>query len=318
MPLSFPRTYSVSRGGRVVEVTVVDRDGLRVFRTELELLRRVDRMTQPGRLSDVALSEEKYTSEDRRELAEILGDARSVRVQACVAIVDQEFDDLRKELLMSVVNEQAEKLAHEMVESGVAFDAVGEAPPTVEQALDVAEAELAKIAALTGTGPTTDAEVPESATVVTPVVEPKPTPVEAAIEEVAVPLVIRVPATVPQEAQSVGEAFSPERAEQVVAEIETGIRKLASILSSEVNEQWKKAEVAFHEVVGLRGRTEQAFQSTSSMLAQIAHLKEEMEIARDDAEVARREAKLLRDDARRAKERAEAAAAACVTASAGR
>ena len=110
-----------------------------------------------------------------------------------------------------------------------------------------------------------------------------------------------------------GEAFSPERAEQVVSEIEAGIRKLAGILSSEVNEQWKKAESAFHEVVGLRGRTEQAYQNTSAMLAQIAHLKEEMEIARDDAEVARREAKLLRDDARRAKERAEAAAAACAT-----
>lgn len=297
-----------------MEVAVGDRDALRALRTELELLRRVERMTSPGRLSGVALSEAKYTSEDRRELAEILGDARSAKVQACMAIVDQEFDDLRKELLMSVVHEQAEKLAHEMAESGVAFDAVDKAPPTVEQALDAAEAELAKIVALTGMSPMPEARVPESATIVTPTVEPQSTPVEA-VGEAAMPVAVAAapapapaPAAVPQQVRSVGEAFSPERAEQVVSEIEAGIRKLAGILSSEVNEQWKKAESAFHEVVDLRGRTEQVYQNTSTMLTQIAHLKEEMEIARDDAEVARREAKLLRDDTRRAKERAETAA----------
>jgi hypothetical protein len=315
MSSSFPRNYSVPRGGRIVEVTVRDRDALRELRTELELLRRVDWLTSRGKLSHVALSEDKHTSKDRRELSEILADARSPAVKACVAIVDQEFDDLRKELLMSVVHEQAEKLAYEAAESGAALDAMGDAPPTVEQALDAAEAELAKIAALSGTAPSQPSAFQEPVTVAAPTPHAEPIaapPIGATVANVAAAV------AVDKEIEGTTGAFTPERAEQVVSEIEAGIRKLAGILSSEVHEQWKNAEAAFHQVVDLRGRTEQAYQNTSIILTQIAHLKEEMEIARDDAEVTRREAKLLRDDARRAKERAEVAAAACLTLGASR
>lgn len=319
MTPAFPRTYSVPRDGHIVEVCVEDRDELRELRTEMELLRRIDRRTAPSQLSAVPLSEGKYTSEDRRELAKILGDARNSAVKACAAIVDQEFDDLRKEILMSVVNEQAEKIAHEIAESGAA-DILGEQPPSVEDALNAAEAELAKIAALADAGsheatkpPSHEADDSESRQVETVV----PTAAEPVFPSIA-PQGLESISSQPIESEparntppTANTSLTPERAEQVVCEIEAGIRKLASILSTEVNDQWKKAESAFHDVLDLRGQAQQAYQNTSAMLAQIAHLKEEMEIARDDAEVARREAKLLRDDARRSKELAEAAAAAC-------
>lgn len=319
MTPAFPRNYSVPRDGHVVEVRVENRDELRELRTEVELLRRIDRRTVPDRLSAVPLSEGKYTSEDRRELAKILGDAQNPAVKACAAIVDQEFDDLRKEILMSVVNEQAEKIAHEIAESGAA-DILGEQPPSVEDALNAAEAELAKIAALTNVSSDEatlrqcdegNEVVPRQDMAVSPVVDE---PAVAAFADPSFGSIgsQSIESEPIQKAQpTANSSITPERAEQVVCEIEAGIRKLASILSTEVNDQWKKAESAFHDVLNLRGQAQKAYQNTSAMLAQIAHLKEEMEIARDDAEVARREAKLLRDDARRSKELAEAAAAAC-------
>ena len=95
-----------------------------------------------------------------------------------------------------------------------------------------------------------------------------------------------------------------------MVEIEKGIRKLASILSNEVNDQWKRAQEAFDETIESRKRTQKAHRDATDLLRQIAHLREEAQIARADANVARREAKLIREDAKVAKERASASAAA--------
>ena len=115
---SLPATYLICRGGMPVPVTVNDLEQLRGLRTELELLRRVRRRMSAPPQVEAPASALRYSAEDRRELIRILRDAGDPIVRQALAEIDRDFPDLRKEVLMSVINEQAENIVQEAVESG--------------------------------------------------------------------------------------------------------------------------------------------------------------------------------------------------------
>ena len=102
--------------------------------------------------------------------------------------------------------------------------------------------------------------------------------------------------------------YTPDRAEQAVAEIEKGIRKLANLLNNEVSGQWKEAQQTFERLSQAQSGLGEIRQRAEELSADLRRMHEEARIARDDADVARREARLFREDARRAKERAETSA----------
>ncbi len=174
-------------------------------------------------------------------------------------------------------------------------DTAGEAtPPETEDALAAAEAELAAVI-------DSNTEAGEGGHAADPDATGAPDEAEA------MPVAGQIDA-VRSAGGELEEAFSPNRAEHAVSEIEKGIRRLAAILSTEVAEQWRQARETFERIEAARARTLEAERKAAGMLEQIARLKEETRIARDDVDVARREARLLRQDARTAKERAEASA----------
>ena len=118
------------------------------------------------------------------------------------------------------------------------------------------------------------------------------------------------PSTTNETAPSPTMAFTPEAAEQAVADIEQGLRKLTQLLNTQVNDQWRHASDALQEIMQQRDELSTRQQQVDEVLAELARIKEEASIARDDAELARREAKLFREDTLRAKERADTSAAA--------
>lgn len=381
------RTYLVPRHGTTVSIRAGDPHALRLARTELELLKRLRRrVAQIGSTSNLP-TKHRYSQSDRRELVEILIDAQNPIVDEMIALIDRDYGDLRKEILMTVVNEQAENLAQEAAESGAIEQAKREppaettAPPDqnqphdppvieggeadVEAALAAAEAELAKVVGADSSTdasaeaqapdvlveetpqPSTDGAPPEDDSAdadesagspstpasaesagsedapETPDAEPREpadeTPEADSVDDDATASSepeIDTPADEDQHAEAAADVgdftddYSPQRAERAVVEIEKGIRKLASILSNEVNDQWKRAQEAFDDTIESRKKTQRAHRDATDLLRDISHLREEAQIARDDANVARREAKLIREDAKVAKERADASAAA--------
>lgn len=120
---TLPAAYFVPRRGRLSLVTVRSRRELRRLRTELALLRSVRdclngtqaHSSVDGRsIPDVTLSER-----DRRELDWIRIDASSKVVDEAIAFVDEDFCDVRKEIVMSAINREAEKLAEEMMSGDI-------------------------------------------------------------------------------------------------------------------------------------------------------------------------------------------------------
>lgn len=110
--------YLVPRNGTIESVTLIDHDDLRRFRTELEILRRIAR-----NVSSMRLLSPRQNAEDpdlQRELFNALKDATNPVVEEAIALIDTQNPDLRKELFMSVINEEAENIVQEALESGVA------------------------------------------------------------------------------------------------------------------------------------------------------------------------------------------------------
>lgn len=367
-----PQVYFVPRDGSVARAVVQTRDELYDLRTELEILRRVRRAMagngsssptdqRQAALRSVRVIEKKYSAEDRHDLSTILKDATHPIVDEMIALVDDENDRIRKEIMMSVINEEAERIVHEAAESGV-LDPSNPAPEesadrsgegSLDGALAEAEAELAAAVGLTESVTTPDdplADEEHNAALPTPAeatsAHPDETVLDDAVDEEtgsepppsdrpepvdthpSTPFVDEAPQSGNDEPQSASPTdeerstpsgrtnadfdadYTPQRAERAVVEIEQGIRKLATLLSTEVNEQWKHAQEAFAEVAETRGKMVDADRQARGALDAILRLREEAQIARDDANVARREAKLLREDAKRAKERADASATA--------
>ncbi len=399
------KTFFLPRGGAPQPVTVKDRESLRLLRTELELLRRIARRTSRAAAGS---AEPRISQWERDELAAILADATHPIVEEMTALIDAEFADLRQEILMAAVNEQAENIVQDIVHAGLVAPGAASSPPVatddpmpnaldvavadppgapvttdavaaddaagVEAALAVAEAELAKLVGTDDSVPpgddALDHAAPEPMAFAVEADAPAtdgaaPTPVEEAAAESATdadatfaadaadvaglktasaeappsasaaddvddqiaaalaasqPGVLEVVETNMNEFASTAEPvvddgvitrgtsfeeFSPQRAEQAVAEIERGVRKLADILSGEVSDQWKQARVAFDEIMAKRGELFTACAKAEALAQQLDRLKIEAEIARDEADIARREAKLARDDAKLAQQRAE-------------
>ncbi len=331
----FAQTYFVPRHGTPVPETVHDRDALRVVRTELELLRRIGRRSATqGPPIDQTLAA-RYSPQDRGELIEILHDARHPIVDEMIALIDRDFGDLRKDILMSVVNEQAENIVQEAAESGALAAAGADTAPVqpgpVQRGADppaatevttqsaVKSAEPPEATVPTGEDvPVADAAPPPSGddlgaaeAELAKVVESDDTPGDGiAPAEADIPPFAEENEPAPSATEQRSVEFTPEGAVRAVSEIEKGIRQLAAILAGEVGEQWQRARETVEQVEAARIRTEEAERKAASMLERIVRLKEETQAARNDAEAARGEARMLRKDARMAKERADASAAA--------
>ncbi len=451
-----PLSYFISRCEELTRVRAGNRDELRLIRTELELLRRIHRHTLGQRTPRGAVhtrpNPTKYSPADRRELIEILADSSDAIVEKMIAVLDTEFADTRKEIMMSVVNDEAEKIAHEAAESG-AVDLAAPAtdgndptsiPPDVEEALRRAESQLAACqeeptppddprpaakeavpaAATTpdpppsdtacvadsGTPPQAGAGEPSPAdrateradatpssqqddatpeknapanqtaeTTHAPSVESsEPTPIVASLSAddatkpddpvaseadqvkntdqvnqsktdavapapqetlapkaeapdqnpstnapqadpppaatasppaTSVPPSAAVSPSTPEPSQNKSKAdfadgeYTPERAEQAVAAIEDGIRKLAHLLRTEVKGQWDQARTAMDSVSGANEQIDGVCQRVREALEQAKHATMEIHAERD-------EARLFRQETQRAKERAETSAAA--------
>lgn len=159
----FPKTYAIPRNGEVVSVGVRDRDEARAVRSELELLRRIGRFLKPLRTLGTARIPGKYCRSEIDELSGIAADANDPTLQASIDRMDRELPNVRKDIMMAVLNDEAEKLADEIVESGVTDGgdapcdtqqepSAENAPPTdasaegeqATDALEQAEAELAR------------------------------------------------------------------------------------------------------------------------------------------------------------------------------
>ncbi|HNQ23145.1 MAG TPA: hypothetical protein PKK06_08635 [Phycisphaerae bacterium] len=151
----FPRTCVVPRAGRLEEVTVGDYEGALRLRTELELLDRIAQavagvacetlVTDSGPDVDAsragasgslhigrggpalpqAAKAAAYTTEDRDELARILEDAGHPAVRTAMAAIDESAPELRKDIVMSRIQQEAENIVQEAIASGVAAPASG-------------------------------------------------------------------------------------------------------------------------------------------------------------------------------------------------
>ncbi len=104
--------------------------------------------------------------------------------------------------------------------------------------------------------------------------------------------------------------YTPERAERAVEEIEQGIRKLANLLSTQVNDQWSRAGEAFSEIMQQRDDLETTCSKLQTISTDLEQIKEDASKARDETVTARDEARQFREDAKRAKERADKSAEA--------
>lgn len=210
---------------------------------------------------------------------------------------------------MSVAQEEVETILRVAAECDVplavedsgADGPAGVLPPAIEEALAEVEAELAKVV---GRRPVDGAE-PGAPTLPTPTyggqakceAAPAPLRLPTANHAVAAPRV----------------SADTARADGTTAassDIEAGIGKLAGFLSTEIDEQWRRARSAFDQTVATRAKADQACREACTMLEQISHLEERARLAGDHAAEARREAELLREGARRAKLRGDASATA--------
>lgn len=156
---TLPRSFNVPCGGATSTVCVNDMEQLRSLRTEMELLRHVKRICDAQSLTP-RLDEALHFSEPKQlELLNILADAMNPLVEETVATIDQDFASLRKEIVMSVVNDEAKNIVHEAQEIGVAAvkqPATATEPSSasasidipvesVEQALEAAQQRLSTI-----------------------------------------------------------------------------------------------------------------------------------------------------------------------------
>jgi len=107
---SYPVTYVVPRDGRAQRVTVASRDELRVLRTELELLRRIRRKRKRRFRKRRGRASPDLTPQQRRELEQVVDDACHPLVNSSIKMIDREFPEVRKEIVMSVINEEADKI----------------------------------------------------------------------------------------------------------------------------------------------------------------------------------------------------------------
>ncbi len=115
----FPRHYSIPRDGCVTSIVVHNPHDLLCLRTELEILRRAQRHVV-FRCTPIGQAPTgRYNQADRKELKKILHDAQHPLVEEMIDHIDRAFPSVRKEIIMSVVNDEAHNIVQEAVEVGV-------------------------------------------------------------------------------------------------------------------------------------------------------------------------------------------------------
>jgi hypothetical protein len=114
---SFPgrHRYVIPRDGKLLCIAVTDRRQLLTLRTELELLRcTYDRIVaHPG--GPPTPGKPVPSDSDARELQAILHDAAHPLVQKTIAQIDTMCPDLRTEIAMAVVMDEADRIAQEVI-----------------------------------------------------------------------------------------------------------------------------------------------------------------------------------------------------------
>lgn len=432
------------RAGTLHRVTAGQRDPLLALRTELELLRCVHRHAGEvrGALAQGTAGSvsQPFTDEDRSELADIVRDAGRAIVDEMIAVFDGEFPELRKEIAMSVVNEEAEKIVAEAESSGVLGDRnaadpatgsqtpsepLGESLDALDHALAVAQSELAEIvgetdephaedqatqavapslpvepeANLISEGPaecnmddaqqeladaladfsgqsalgsamdgsptwpgdapsgpisvesaggrsdplaedagTQGTSAPSAEDVVAlgrndngnaSTVVPTPSPDTPASDTKPAFTIQEVRTDVPAFADPRGTtqagprpsecetqsapfdaAYTPERVQHAIAAIEQGVRKLAALLGTEVNEQCHRAQEALADVGLQRDRISEAVREAGTILDELKRVRDETLNTRNQLTTAAGEARQCCEEARRARNRADHSAAA--------
>lgn len=215
-----PVDFFLPRSGSLRRVRAMDAGELRLVRTELELLRRIQRrlrrpvpVVEPDRLGASALY---HSTEQRADYAEICRCSAHPLIDEIVRLFDREFPHVREEILMSVVNEEAEAIAQSAIESGVA---PSDPPAGAAPAQAVSEEG----------GPVAKASAVETAT--------QPASSESATEPQASPL----PPSEPQQ------THPPREAEQDAA---TGAEETLADLD-ELADSLAEAEAALGEVLDL-------------------------------------------------------------------
>ncbi len=332
--------YLIPRSGTVCRVRLYGRNELRAFRAELALLQRVANAALFHAPTLPVEHLKTLTAEAYLELDQILHDALHPLVETTIAQIDRDFTDLRKDVDMSAVDEEARKIVAEATAAGINITGAPDEDDSsdlvdarsVSEAFDLVEAGLAATVAADYSVPGEGATPPGSAssapqTPAEDAVEPgepeqtdmaaiEPTGMEESVADASSESV-EAPGTsgsdVPSaQASSTARdtAIGAEDVESAVAVIEQGLRKLSAMLKGELQEQWTRAHKTFDEVDCIRIKLDEERNATRDMLEDIARLRDEARTARDDAELARRDAKLQREAARVAKERAETSAAA--------
>jgi hypothetical protein len=333
-----------------------DRVELRELRTELALLRRIDSLVVSRRFGEWPVNEDKYDRADREELSDILRSAADPIVCSMIDVVDREFGSVREEIVMSVVQDEAERIVAEAVESGAAPATAASAPtkapdspPSSDErgvagdsraalpdgdpiATDSTAAQIESAEEATSTlaetmegghfhdlaDPTANAETTRALgdSEAAPVGDDSAGSVDETDDD-APPAIAEIAESV--EAWPVPAAITPSAdvirlAEHAVAEIESGVARLAEALG--IGTRFRDAAPrSAPETEPLQTQEDHsalgAIQDEGAeILARIKEFHEETRSARDEADAARREASLFREDARRAKQRSEASAEA--------
>lgn len=122
-----PETYFTPREGSLVRVTAFNPRQLRALRTELELLHRINRRVESCDARPAADLSNRYSDADRMELSRILDDASHPVVVEMIDLFDSEFPETRKDIMMSVVNDESDNIVQEAAEAGVI-----NVPPTAD------------------------------------------------------------------------------------------------------------------------------------------------------------------------------------------
>lgn len=102
--------------------------------------------------------------------------------------------------------------------------------------------------------------------------------------------------------------YTAQRAHEAVLEMERGIRKIASLLKTDIKDQWHEAKSMFEDILRVGADLEKKSAQASERLSEINRLCQETQTIRDEAKKYQDEARSHCEAARRAKERADSSA----------
>jgi len=295
---NLPQVYFVPREGRFTRVTTYDRDHLRQLRTELELLKRVCRRAAVRHVPDLCSTAAHYTQADREELARIIRDARHPAVEETAALLDEEFSTVRKDIVMSAVNDEAENIVQEAIEAGVLETVLpADGPATEQDAFGEPTCEVQSPA------PEADTDVTATAGMLAQ----SKTDLSAALKQAEQAL--------DEATQLCREGLGENVLDQPFEEPsghgpEAGTQPEQVAADQSDAAQADDAKQVLEPVTESGATVSEAKGQVETLLDEIRRLRDGARAVVEELGKTRDEARLLREDARRARERADAAAVA--------